>query len=88
MLNSHIGAIAMISFVLTNMIMKNVAGSTSSGLYSPAMFRGSVAKLKVRLYESYLFVFTVVLGRSSPRPGARCARCCAGTMAQRLYCCF
>lgn len=38
-LTSHVGTIAMISFMLTNAIMKAVAGSTSSGHYSPALFR-------------------------------------------------
>lgn len=53
-LNSHVGAIEIISFVLTNTIV--VAGSTSSRLYSLALFRKSVAKFKVRLYESYSFI--------------------------------
>lgn len=56
MLSSHVRAVAMISFVLTNTIMNAVAGSTSSELDSPALFRGSVAKFEVRLYESYLFI--------------------------------
>lgn len=62
----------MISFVLTNTIMKTMATSTSPRLYLPALFRGSVAKFKVRLYESFIYI-VVVPGRSSPGLGSCCA---------------
>lgn len=42
--------------------MQAAAAHTSSGLYSPAWLGGSVAKLKVRAYESRLFTLQQCLG--------------------------
>lgn len=61
-LNSHIGASDMIPSILTNAAMQAAAAYTSSGLYSPAWLGGSVAKLKVRAYESHLFTLRQCLG--------------------------
>lgn len=49
-LNSHIRATAVISFMLTNAIMKTVAGSTSSGLCSEHQLPNSSSDFMNHVY--------------------------------------